>query len=113
LKDLLFNFWSFFSEKIFELSGYYGVDPIIFGILYTGTIPILWISIAWIIRNLHRKQPVAIPVTIALLCVTGTYIYIFVVGQNIPVWIYGLAIGMIGFSGYNIHKKVKKGTDDF
>lgn len=106
MKELFLNYWTLLSDKMFELSSYYGVDPLIFGLLYVGTIPLLWFSIAWIIRNVRTKQPVVIPVVIAAFCVTGTYIYLFLAGQNIPFWVYGVAVGMIGFSGYNIHKKV-------
>jgi hypothetical protein len=106
LKDLFLNYWTLLTEKVFELSSYYGVDPLIFGLLYAGTIPLLWFSIGWIIRNIQKKQPIIVPLVAAALCVTGTYIYLLFAGQNIPLWVYGFAAGMVGFSGYNIHKKV-------
>jgi hypothetical protein len=106
LKDLFLNYWTLLSDKAFELSSYYGVDPMIFGMLYVGTIPLLWLSIAWFVRNFHKKLPVTIPVVITVLCYTGTYIYLFIAGQNIPVWVYCIAVGMIAFSGYKIHRKV-------
>jgi hypothetical protein len=101
----------FFNDKLIELSSYYGVDPIIFGILYAGTIPLLSFSIYWIIRNVRRRESITIPVIITFFCMTGTYIYLLLVAQNIPVWLYGLAVCMVGFSGYNIRRKVKKKTE--
>jgi uncharacterized membrane protein len=106
LKDLFLNYWALLSDKAFELSSYYGVDPLIFSLLYVGTIPLLWFSIAWIVRNFQKKLPVTVPVVITFLCYAGTYIYLVIAGQNIPVWVYCIAVGMIAFSGYKIQKKV-------
>ena len=106
MKDLFLNYWALLSDKAFELSSYYGVDPLIFSLLYVGTIPPLWFSIAWIVRNSQKNTPVTVPIVITFLCYTGTYIYLVIAGQNIPVWVYCIAVGMIAFSGYKIHKKV-------
>lgn len=106
MKDLFLNYWTLLSDKSFELSSYYGVDPLIFSLLYVGTIPLLWVSIAWLMRNFQNKLPVTIPIVIIILCYTGTYIYLLIAGQNIPFWAYCLAVVMIAFSGYKVQKKV-------
>jgi hypothetical protein len=111
LRDLFFNYWNLTTDKVFELSSYYGVDPIIFGLLYVGTIPILWVSIGRIIRNLKNRKPILVPALISTLCMFGTYIYLFIAGQNIPLWVYVLAVGLMCFSVYKVRKKVKDGVE--
>ncbi|MFU8860522.1 MAG: hypothetical protein ACNA8K_08865 [Cyclonatronaceae bacterium] len=106
MKDLFLNYWTLLTDKAFELSTYYGVDPIMFGLLYAGTIPLLWLSIGWIIRNINKKLSVTIPLVITVLCYSGTYIYLLIAGQNIPFWVYGIAVVMTGYSGYGICKKI-------
>lgn len=102
------NYWTLLSNKAFELSSYYGVDPLIFGLLYVGTIPFLWLSVSWIIRCAQKKQPMTIPIVISVLCYTGVYIYVIFAGQNIPFWVYCVLVGIIGFVGFQFHTKVTR-----
>lgn len=106
MKDLFINYWTLLSNKTFEISSYYGVDPMIFGLIYIGTIPLLGLSISWIIRGIQKKKSVVIPIFSTVLCYTGAYIYLIIAGQNIPVWIYFALAGIIGFAGYQFHRKV-------
>ena len=106
MEDLFLNYWALLSNKAFELSSYYGVDPMIFGMLYVGTIPLLWLSVSWMIRCVQKKKSLVIPIVVSVLCYTGAYIYLIFAGQNIPLWVYCVLVGMVGFVGYQFHKKV-------
>ena len=99
--------WSTFSEWFFNLSAEYGVDPLIFGALNLGAIPFFWISVAWFVRNQRRGKPVALPILATGLCVLSSYIYLFVAGENLPVWIYVLAASLLSYSLYSAINTVR------
>ena len=93
--------WSTFSEWFFSLGAEYGVDPLIFGVLNLGAIPFFWLSVTWFVRNQRRGKPVALPILATGLCVLSSYIYLFVAGENLPVWVYVLAASLLGYSLYS------------
>jgi hypothetical protein len=42
------------------------------------------------------------------LCVLSAYIYLFTAGENVPLWVYALAVGLIGYSTYSTVQTVRK-----
>jgi hypothetical protein len=66
----------------------YGIDPLVFGLLYFGSIPLFIASSAWLVRNIRAKKPVILPAALSILFWTAAYIYIVATGTNIPAWVY-------------------------
>ena len=67
-----------------ETSMVYGVNPVILGILYFGTIPISVVCFGWLVRNFQKKRSLAGPLLGLFLSFIGTYVYLFLVARNIP-----------------------------
>lgn len=86
----------------------YGVDPIIFALLYFGTIPLSLLSFSLMVRNYRKGRSIFWPVMLAFLCFIGTYVYLFIVGRNIPIWVYGLVLLMMSYSGWQIYQKIRR-----
>ena len=93
-----------------NLGAEYGVNPVIFGSISVGAIPFFWLSVAWLVRNMRRSKPIFLPVMATSLCVLSAYIYLFIAGENLPPWVYGLVVGLIGYSAYTTVKSVKEKT---
>jgi len=83
-------------------------NPIIFGSIYVGAIPFFALSVAWIIRNLRRKRPIVLPVLSASFFFVSAYLYLIVVGRNIPLWVYAFVVGMLGYGAYSTVKKIRR-----
>jgi hypothetical protein len=66
----------------------YGVNTFIFGGLYIGTVPFFWMSVFWLVKNTRRSKQTCIPMALASLCWFSPYIYIFIAGNGLPVWIW-------------------------
>ncbi len=66
----------------------YGIDPLVFGLLYFGSIPLFIASTAWFVRNVREKKPILLPAALSVLFWTAAYIYIAAAGTNIPTWVY-------------------------
>lgn len=86
----------------------YGVNPVIFGSIYVGAIPFFWVAIYWLVRNIKQKKSVTGPVLMACGCAVSSYIYLIIVGQNVPGWVYGLIAAIIIYAIYSTLKKVKQ-----
>jgi hypothetical protein len=42
------------------------------------------------------------------LCVLSAYIYLFIAGENLPLWVYVLVVGLIGYSAYSTVRTVRE-----
>ena len=105
---LLSGLWSALTEWFLGLGEQYGVNPIIFGSISVGAIPFFWLSVAWLVRNLRQGRSPFLPVLATSLCVLSAYIYLFIAGENLPLWVYALVVGLIGYSAYSTVQTVRK-----
>ncbi|WP_164114677.1 hypothetical protein [Sphingorhabdus sp. Alg239-R122] len=80
--------WQSLQDWFFSLGENYGVDPIIFGSIYVGAIPFFMLSIAWLVRNRRAGKSIALPVLSAGTFFVSAYVYLAIVGRNIPVWVW-------------------------
>jgi hypothetical protein len=102
--------WNAFVDWFMSLGAEYGVNPIIFGSISVGAVPFFWASVAWLVRNLRRGKPVVLPVIATSLCVLSAYIYLFIAGEGLPLWVYAAVVALIGYSGYSTWQTVRAKT---
>lgn len=95
-------------EWFLSLGDEYGVNPWIFGSIYVGAVPFFWLTIYWLIQNARKKKSVIPPILGACLCASSAYIYLIIVGQNVPTWVYGLIVAMIVLAIWSTINKMKK-----
>ncbi len=107
---LLAGLWTAVKEWFFSLGAQYGVNPIIFGSISVGAIPFFWLSVAWLVRNLREGYSPFLPTVATSLCVLSAYIYLFIAGENLPLWVYALVAGLIGYSAYSTVRTVRQKT---
>ncbi len=100
--------WESFKEWFMNLGENYGVNPIIFGSLYVGTIPLFTIAIGWVIKNMRQKKPIFIPLMMSGIFFISAYLYLIVVGKNIPYWVYAFIALMIIVGLVGTIKKLRK-----
>jgi hypothetical protein len=67
---------------------HHGIDPLLFGLLYSVSFPLFMVSTAWLVRNFRAKKSVILPALLSILFWTGSYIYIATTGTNIPAWVF-------------------------
>ena len=97
-------------ESIWEMvntkSQAYGVDPIIFGILYLGSIPPYILSLGWLVRSIKQKRPLTTPLTLVSIFFVLPMAYIVVFGRNIETWVYVCIAILAMFAAYSVYRKV-------
>ena len=95
----------------FALGDQYGVDPIVFGSIYVGAIPLFALSVAWLIKAKRSQKSLTFPMISAGLWFISSYLYLFIAGENIPWWIYAVVIALLGYASFasyrNIQSKLK------
>lgn len=102
------DFFEASKDWFFTLGEQYGVNPIIFGSIYVGAIPFFTVSLAWLYRNYRNDKSIVLPALSATLFFISAYIYLIIVGQNVPWWVYGVAVTMVVYGSWSTYRKVRK-----
>ncbi|HKJ33347.1 MAG TPA: hypothetical protein VKA34_16040 [Balneolales bacterium] len=96
------------KHYLLNLAARYDVNPIIFGSIYIGAIPFFTVSVAWLIRNIKKKKSLILPAICTGLTFTSAYIYLIIVGRDVPIWVYFIIGIMIIYGIYSTYRKIKK-----
>ncbi|MDQ6843457.1 MAG: hypothetical protein M3Z92_03760 [Bacteroidota bacterium] len=104
------HLWEIIKEWFLSLGKKYNVNPYIFGAIYIGAIPFFFLFLAWTIKNIRRKRPFLLPLMLTGLFFISAYLYLIIVGKNIPVWVYVFIAVLIAYSIFTTVKKIKAKT---
>ena len=95
-------------DWFFGLGSHYGVNPVVFGAIYVGAIPFFLLSIGWLVRRLRARRSTVVPVLCAGLCFVSAYLYLALVGHDIPRWVWVALVLLIGFGAVSTVRDVRK-----
>jgi len=98
---------NWFRNWFASLGRKYNVNPVIFGSIYVGAIPFFTLCVAWIVSNLRRKKSIVVPTLSASFFFISAYLYLLMVGRNIPLWVYAVVVAMIGFGLFSTIRKIR------
>ena len=104
------EWWNLFKEWFFSLGEKYNVNPYIFGTIYLGAIPFFFLSLYRTIKNIRNKKPFVFPALLTGFFFISAYLYLIIVGKNIPVWVYIFIVILVGYGIYSTLKKIREGT---
>ncbi len=92
----------------------YGVDPVVFLVIYIASVPFFYYSIFRVVRGLaRRRQNEVITWSMVFLGATvAPFLYVLVFGRNLPWWVYVLVALLIGQGIYSLVRRLrgKRGT---
>ncbi|MEO8398605.1 MAG: DUF547 domain-containing protein [Ignavibacteriaceae bacterium] len=86
----------------------YNVNPWIFGGIYVGAIPFFTLCVGWIISNYRKNKSIVLPSLLTGFFFISAYLYLIIVGENVPWWVYGIVVLMIAYGTYSTIKKIRK-----
>lgn len=104
--------WESFVTWFLSLGEAYGVNPFIFGGIYLGAIPFFTLSIGWLVRDYRKGKSIVLPAMSAMFFFISAYIYLIIVGNNVPWWVYGVVILLVIYGAYSTIKKVRRQISD-
>lgn len=96
----------------FGLGEAYGVDPLVFGAIYVGAIPLFALSVAWLVRNVRRKRSPLVPALAAAACFVSAYVYLLIAGENVPLWVYGAVVILVVAGAWSAVRSVRRKIAD-
>lgn len=102
--------WDSIRDGLVTLAEQYGVNPVVFVVIYVSTIPLYMASIGWVVRRLLRGRSYLLPATLAAGFYLSSYAYVLIEGRNLPLWVYGVIAVMIGGGGYFTIQNIRKRT---
>ena len=95
------------QEWFLGLGADYGVDPLVFGAIYVGAIPLFFLSLGWLGRNVRAGKSPTLPVLAAGLCFVSAYLYLIVAGRNVPAWVYAFVAVLVAFGAWSTVRSVR------
>ena len=104
------DWWQSVKDWFLGLGEHYHVNPFIFGGIYVGAIPLFFASLSWTINNIRKKKSFLIPSMLTGLFFISAYLYLIVIGKNIPVWVYVFLVLLIIYGVYSTLLKIKART---
>ncbi len=104
------QWWEVFKEWFLSLGTKYNVNPYIFGSIYIGAIPFFFLCLRWTILRIKNEKTFLLPLMLTGFCFISAYLYLIVVGKNIPAWVYDFITTMVAYSIYSTLKKIKSST---
>ncbi len=99
--------WETIKAWFLSLGDKYSVNPYVFGGIYVGAIPFFFLCLGWTIKNIRRKKPFVLPVLLTGFFFVSAYLYLIIVGKNIPLWVYIFIAILVFYGVYSTIKKIK------
>ncbi|MEO1023341.1 MAG: hypothetical protein AAFW89_12430 [Bacteroidota bacterium] len=93
--------------SILELGERHNVNPILFAVLYVGSIPPYLASLGWLARNARLKKQVQLPILSTLFFFIVPSLYIAIWGRDVAWWVYAVIAGFIIYGGYSTVTKIR------
>ncbi|MEQ9310296.1 MAG: hypothetical protein RLN90_12650 [Balneolaceae bacterium] len=108
MMEFLESFWI----KINEMGVEHNVNPILFAILYIGSIPPYMGSMVWAVKNHRRKKGVVLPIISTLFFFILPALYVAIFGRNVAWWVYTIIAFMVVYGSYSVFKKLKSKLEE-
>ena len=89
----------------------YGVEPIIFLVLYLACAPLWWYSVVRVINATVRKLPDQILPwgSVFLVATVAPFVYVLLFGHNLPAWVYGVIAILVLESLFMLYRRIREG----
>ncbi|HEY6608305.1 MAG TPA: hypothetical protein VI277_03825 [Candidatus Limnocylindria bacterium] len=100
--------WEDLIDWLGSLGAEYGVDPVVYAVLYVGAAPFFFFSLAWLIRRLRRHEAWGLAaVSTAFFFILPT-LYVALAGRNLPWWTWALLIGLTVFGAVLAISRIRR-----
>ena len=86
--------WEDLLAWLQSLGDEYGVDPVVYAVIYVGAAPFFIASLVWLVRTLRRHGPIGLPLLSTAFFFIAPTLYVLVAGRDLPPWVYAVLIGL-------------------
>ena len=106
------DWWELFKVWFLSLGAKYNVNPYIFGGINICAIPFFSLFLYQTVKRIRNKKPFVLPALLAGFFYISGYLYLIIVGKNIPFWVYIFIIIIVACGIYSTLKKMKAKTEN-
>ena len=87
----------------------YHVDPVVFLVIYLVSVPLFYYSLVRTIRALAKRLGnEAMRWSAVFLCaVVAPFVYVLLVGRNLPWWVYGIITVLVGQGVWSVVTRLR------
>lgn len=100
--------WDAAQAWFLGLGAQYGVDPLIFGAIYVGMIPVFLFASAWTVRRLRARRPATLPIALTGFAFVAAYVYLAIAGRGIPWWVWAVLVAFIGAGAWSAVRDLRR-----
>ena len=88
----------------------YGVNPVVFLSVFLGSGPVFYYSLFRLLRSLARRdgRGTGLWSAVFLAATAAPYLYVLLFGRNLPVWVYGILVLLIGQGVWSLARRLRK-----
>ena len=90
-----------------SLGEQYGVDPVVYAVLYVGAAPFFFISLGWLINRLRRHEPWAVPAASTTFFFILPTLYVVLAGRNLPWWTWAVLVGLTVLGAVSAIRRIR------
>lgn len=102
--------WDEVVEWLLRLGDDYGVNPVVYAVIYVGALPFLLLSLSWLVRTRRRREHVALPALSAAFFFLAPTLYVVVAARNMPVWVYAVLLILTVIGAVMTFRRVRART---
>ncbi|MEY2882965.1 MAG: hypothetical protein RL490_689 [Pseudomonadota bacterium] len=99
------------QASLMALGESYGVNPVIFAVIYVGAIPFFALFTGLAIKRVRAGQNAVLPILAAGLCFISAYLYLAIVGHGIPLWVWGFLGLLVAYGAWSAVKSFRAKVD--
>lgn len=99
--------WDQLLDWLLSLGDEYGVDPVVYAVIYVAAAPLFFGSLAWLVRRLRSHRSTALPLASTALFFSAPTLYVVIAGRNLPAWVYAVLIGLAVLGAAMAVRKVR------
>jgi hypothetical protein len=109
MSEVIQHFFQYFSTWLAEIKTNYGINPVIFAIIYFAGILPFWLSIYKIIaglksRNFNQVRTFSVILGIIII---SPFTYVAIFGHNLPFWFWIITSCVIIYSVCSVIRRIK------
>ena len=95
-------------DWLLRLGDEYGVDPVIYAVIWVGALPPFLVSSGWLVRRLRRRESLVVPLVATAFFFFAPTLYVFAAGRNLPVWVYLVIGGLTLFGAVRTVRSIRR-----
>ena len=94
-------------DGVMGLGAQYGVNPVVFGAIYVGAIPFFILFTGLAVKQMRARKSAVLPILAAGFCFISAYLYLAIVGHDIPVWVWGFLAVLVVYGAWSAIKNFR------